>query len=227
MGPYAVAGREADNRGMTSTRVLLVDDHPVVRGGLVALLDTLPGIIVVGQVGDGAAALREVALLKPDVVVMDLRMPGMDGVEAVRRITTGYPGTAILILTMFDEESLITDALAAGARGYLLKGAEQEEIERAIRTVAAGATIFSPGVVERVLHRSASAPKPLPQLTEREREVTDLLARGVSNAVIAERLEIAPKTVGNHISAIFLKLGVASRAEAIVQAREAGLGLGR
>lgn len=229
MGPYAVAGREADNRGMTSTRVLLVDDHPVVRGGLVALLDTLPGIIVVGQVGDGAAALREVALLKPDVVVMDLRMPGMDGVEAVRRITTGYPGTAILILTMFDEESLITDALAAGARGYLLKGAEQEEIERAIRTVAAGATIFSPGVVERVLHRSASASasKPLPQLTDREREVTDLLARGVSNAVIAERLEIAPKTVGNHISAIFLKLGVASRAEAIVQAREAGLGLGR
>ncbi len=139
---------------MTTTRVLLVDDHPVVRGGLVALLDTLPGIAVVGQVGDGAAALREVALLKPDVVVMDLRMPGMDGVEAVRRITTGYPATAILILTMFDEESLIADALAAGAHGYLLKGAGQDEIERAIRTVAASATVFSPGVVERVLHRS-------------------------------------------------------------------------
>jgi DNA-binding NarL/FixJ family response regulator len=210
---------------MTTTRVLLVDDHPVVRGGLVALLDTLPGITVVGQVGDGAAALREVALLRPDVVVMDLRMPGMDGVEAVRRITAGYPGTAILILTMFDEESLITDALAAGAHGYLLKGAEQDEIERAIRTVAAGATVFSQGVVERILRRSAAPVKPLPQLTEREREVTELLARGVSNAAIAQRLEIAPKTVGNHISAIFLKLGVASRAEAIVRAREAGLGL--
>lgn len=212
---------------MTTTRVLLVDDHPVVRGGLVALLDTLPGIAVVGQVGDGAAALREVALLKPDVVVMDLRMPGMDGVEAVRRITTGYPATAILILTMFDEESLIADALAAGAHGYLLKGAGQDEIERAIRTVAAGATVFSPGVVERVLHRSRPSSKPLPQLTEREREVTELLARGISNAAIAERLEIAPKTVGNHISSIFLKLGVVSRAEAIVRAREAGLGLER
>lgn len=209
--------------GRMPIRVLLADDHPVVRGGLIALLDTLPGITVIGQVGDGAAALREVALLRPDVIVMDLRMPGMDGVEAIRRIATGHPGTAILVLTMFDEESLITEALAAGARGYLLKGAEQEEIERAIRTVAAGATIFSHGVVERILHRSTT-PLPLPQLTDREREVTELLARGVSNAAIAERLGIAPKTVGNHISAIFLKLGVASRAEAIVQAREAGLG---
>lgn len=213
--------------GRMPIRVLLADDHPVVRGGLIALLDTLPGITVVGQVGDGAAALREVALLRPDVIVMDLRMPGMDGVEAIRRIATGHPGTAILVLTMFDEESLITEALAAGARGYLLKGAEQEEIERAIRTVAAGATIFSHGVVERILRRSATPPTPLPQLTDREREVTELLARGVSNAAIADRLGIAPKTVGNHISAIFLKLGVASRAEAIVQAREAGLGLGR
>lgn len=208
-----------------SIRVLLADDHPVVRGGLVALLDTLDAIEVVGQAGDGAAALREVALTRPDVVVMDLRMPLVDGVEATRRILAGFPGTAILVLTMFDEDALIADALAAGARGYLLKGAGQEEIERAIRSVAAGDAIFSREIADRVLHRAtAPAQRALPQLTDRERQITDLLAAGLPNAVIAERLGIAPKTVGNHISAIFLKLGVATRAEAIVLAREAGLG---
>jgi len=208
-------------------RVLLADDHPVVRGGLVALLETLAGVEVVGQAADGAAAVRETALLHPDVVVMDLRMPGMDGVEATRRIAAGFPGTAVLVLTMFDEDALIADALAAGARGYLLKGAEQEEIERAVRAVAAGEAIFSRDVAERVLRRSASPPAsapPLPRLTDREREVTDLVARGLSNAAIARRLSISPKTVGNHVSAIFAKLGVATRAEAIVTAREAGLG---
>jgi DNA-binding NarL/FixJ family response regulator len=210
-----------------TTRVLLADDHPVVLGGLVALLGTLPGIEVVGQVGDGAAAVREVALQRPDVVVMDLRMPGMDGVEATRRIVADYPDVAVLVLTMFDEDALIADALAAGARGYLLKGAAQDEIERALRAVAAGDAIFSHDVAERVLRRSADPRRSrtaLPQLTDRERDVTDLLARGLSNAAIAERLDIAPKTVGNHISSIFLKLGVATRAEAIVLARESGLG---
>lgn len=204
-------------------RVLIVDDHPVVRGGLIALLQTLQGIQAAGSAADGAAAVREVALLHPDVVVMDLRMPGVDGVEATRRILADHPHTAVLILTMFDDDALVADALAAGARGYLLKGAEPDEIERAIRTVAAGDAVFSGHVAAGILHRPPASP-PLPQLTEREREVTALLASGLPNARIAERLAISPKTVGNHISAIFAKLGVATRAEAIVMARDAGLG---
>jgi len=210
------------------TRVVIVDDHPVVRGGLVALLDTLSGIEVVGEAGDGEAAVREVALLRPEVVVMDLRMPGLGGVEATRRITTDYPGVAVLVLTMFDEDALISDALAAGARGYLLKGAGQDDIERAIRTVASGDVVFSGGVAARVMRQlsSAAPTRVLPQLSARELEVADLIAAGLSNQAIAERLTLAPKTVGNHVSAIFLKLGVASRAEAIVLARDAGLGRG-
>jgi len=212
------------HNGAVATRVLIVDDHPVVRGGLQALLETLDGIDVVGQASDGAAALREVALTHPDVVVMDLRMPGVDGVEATRAIAGGYPGTAVLVLTMFAEDALVAEALAAGAQGYLLKGAGQDEIARAIRAVAAGDAIFSREVADQLLRpRSARAPA-LPQLTEREREVTDLLAAGHANGDIAARLAISPKTVSNHISAIFLKLGVATRAEAIVLARDAGLG---
>lgn len=218
-------GRARHNRPM-ATRVLIADDHPVVRGGLAALLETIPGIEVIGQVGDGDAAVREVALQRPEVVVMDLRMSGTSGVEATRRITAEYPGTAVLVLTMFDEDALISEALAAGARGYLLKGAEQEEIVRGIRAVAAGEAIFSGAVADHILRRTAAPRAVLPQLTGREREVTDLLARGLSNTEISRRLSIAPKTVGNHVSAIFLKLGVATRAEAIVLAREAGLGLG-
>ena len=154
-------------------------------------------------------------------------MPGLDGVEATRRIATEYPGVAVLVLTMFDEDELIVDAVAAGARGYLLKGAEPEEIERAIRAVASGEAIFSREVATKVLQRMSpvSHSAPLPALTAREREVLDLIARGLSNAVIADRLGLAAKTVGNHISTIFLKLGVATRAEAIVVAREAGLGV--
>ncbi|MBX3193794.1 MAG: response regulator transcription factor [Microbacteriaceae bacterium] len=158
-------------------RVLIVDDHPVVRGGLQALLETLDGIEAVGQASDGASALREVALTRPDVVVTDLRMPGIDGVEATRSITARYPGTAVLVLTMFAEDSLVAEALAAGAQDYLLKGAGQEEIERAIRAVAAGDAIFSREVADQLLRpRAPKSPAP-PQLTEREREVTHLLAR--------------------------------------------------
>lgn len=209
-----------------AVRVLLADDHPVVRGGLAALIDTLPGIEVVGQAGDGRQALRETALLSPDVVVMDLRMPELDGVEATRRIVRDHPRTAVLVLTMFDQDAMIADALAAGARGYLLKGAEQDEIERAIRAVASGEAIFSREVAAQVLRRISPEPprRALPGLTPRELEVTDLLAAGLSNTAIAQRLCLAPKTIGNHISAIFGKLGVATRAEAIVRARDAGLG---
>ena len=209
-------------------RVLVANDHPVVRGGVIALLNTLDGVEVVGEVGSGLAAVRETALLRPHVVVMDLRMPELDGVEATRRITSEYPGTAVLVLTMFDEDVLVSEALEAGARGYFLKGAEPDEIERAIRAVASGDAIFGRDIAHRVLGRMSPVRPAVqfPALSAREREILDLIAGGMSNSAIAERIDRAPKTVGNHISAIFLKLGVASRAEAIVLARDAGLGRG-
>jgi DNA-binding NarL/FixJ family response regulator len=215
---------EANDR--VTIRVLLVDDHPIVRRGLAALLGTLPGIEVVAQAGTGQEAVREVALNRPDVVVMDLRMPTMDGVQATRQIVRDHPATAVLVLTMFHEDALVAEALRAGARGYLLKVAEQDEIERAIRAVAAGDAIFSSAVAGRVLGQITLARDnpALPQVSPREREVLDLLATGATNAAIADQLKLSPKTVGNHISAIFLKLGVTSRGEAIVIAKDAGLG---
>ncbi len=217
----------ADDGGRAAerVRVLVADDHPIVRGGLIALLDTLDGVDVVGQVGTGRAAVRAAVEHRPDVVVMDLRMPDLDGVEATRQIRDRAPGVAVLVLTMFDEDVLVEGALAAGARGYLLKGAEGAEIERAIRTVASGDTVLSRSVAERVLTRVGAVPSVRSLgLTPREHEVLDLIARGLGNATIAARLHLSPKTVGNHISAIFTKLGVATRAEAIVRARETGLG---
>jgi DNA-binding NarL/FixJ family response regulator len=206
--------------------VLLADDHPVVRSGLAALLATLPGITVVAEADSGDAAVREVARLHPDVVVMDLRMPGLDGVEATRAIADRHPETAVLVLTMFGEDSLVDQALRAGARGYLLKSARQAEIERAIRAVAAGEVIFGNAVAARVLTTLTSGTRrpALPPLSPREREVLDLIATGATNTAIAHRLTLSPKTVGNHVSAIFVKLGVSTRGEAIVIAKDAGLG---
>lgn len=227
VSPYARLLPAGKNVAMPAPiRVLVADDHPIVRGGLVALLGTLDGIEVVGEASDGAIAVREALLARPDVVVLDLRMPNLDGVEAARRIRRDLPGTAVLVLTMFDEDELVADALAAGARGYLLKGAEPEEIERAVRTVAGGAAVLAPRVAEQVLRQAAptASAEAFPGLTGREREVLQLIAQGASNTVIAQRLGIAAKTVGNHISAVFLKLGVATRAEAIVKARSAGYG---
>lgn len=207
-------------------RVLVADDHPVVRGGHVALLSTLDGVEIVGAVGDGHAAVREAMFTAPDVVVLDLRMPGLDGVEATARILADRPDVGILVLTMFDEDESVSDALAAGARGYLLKGAEGEDIERAIRAIASGAAILSPEIASRVLGRAARPPAEasLPQLAPRERDVVELLARGRPNPVIARELGIAVKTVENHVSSVLVKLGVATRGEAIVRAREAGFG---
>ncbi|MDN5725995.1 MAG: response regulator transcription factor [Propionibacteriales bacterium] len=206
-------------------RVLVADDHPIVRGGLIALLGTLVDIEVVGEAEDGASAVREALLSRPDVAVLDLRMPIMDGVQATRKIRAALPGTAVLVLTMFDEDELVADALAAGAQGYLLKGADPGDIERALRTVASGAAVFSPQVARQLLARvRATGTEPFPELTTREREVLELIATGLSNNEIGSQLHIAAKTVGNHISAIFLKLGVVSRAEAIVRARRAGYG---
>jgi DNA-binding NarL/FixJ family response regulator len=211
-------------------RVLVADDHPVVRGGLVALLRTIPDLAVVGEAADGDAAVREVQLLRPDVVLMDVRMPGLDGVEATRRIRSSVPETRVLILTMYDDDATVFTAMQAGAQGYLLKEAEQAEIVRAIHAVVAGDAIFGPGVAERVLSYFAERPAesgtsyPFPELTERERVVLALLARGHATQEIAAELFLSPKTVSNNLTAIFAKLQVAGRAEAIVRAHERGLG---
>ena len=208
-------------------RVVLADDHPVVRQGLGALINSLDGFEVVGQAADGEAAVRETQLTRPDVVIMDISMPGLSGIEATQRIRTAVPSTAVLVLTMHDDDDTVFAAMQAGASGYLLKGAEQQEIADALRAVVAGQAIFGPGVAQRVLGYFSAAPRSapaFPELTDREREILDLIARGASNGQIATRLVLAPKTVSNHISSIFAKLAVAGRSEAIVRAREGGLG---
>ena len=212
--------------------VVVVDDHPVVRSGLRVLIESLGGFRVVGEAGDGEGAVREVQLQRPDVVIMDVLMPGVDGVEATRRIVSTTPGTAVLVLSMSDDDDVVFSAMRAGARGYLLKGAEQEEIDRALRAVVAGEAIFGPGVAARVLGHFAGGPsargsdQAFPDLTPREREVLEMLARGRRNAAIAAELGLAAKTVANHLSSIFVKLQVSDRSEAIVRARDLGLGRG-
>ena len=209
--------------------VVLIDDHPVVRGGLRALLESFDGFAVVGEAADGEAAVREVQLHRPDAVIMDVMMPRVDGVEATRRIVRACPGTAVLVLSMAEDDDVVFSAMQAGARGYLLKGAAQEEIERALKAVVAGEVIFGPGVAAQVLGlfgRPSAAAEPFPELTARERDVLDLVARGLRNAAIAERLGMAPKTVANHLYAIFAKLRVTDRSAAIVRARDGGLGRG-
>ncbi|HUR75623.1 MAG TPA: response regulator transcription factor [Sporichthya sp.] len=212
----------------TPIRVVLADDHPVVRHGLRALLDSIDGFEVVGEAEDGEAAIREVQLHQPDVVLMDIQMPVVDGLEATRRICRAVPRTAVLVLTMYDDDGTVFDAMRAGARGYLLKGAAQEEIDRAIRAVVGGEAIFGPGVAARVLGYFSAPPgrrtEPFPELTAREREILDRIAAGRRNAAIAGELHLSPKTVSNHVSAIFAKLAVADRSEAIVRARQEGLG---
>ena len=212
-----------------TVRIVLADDHPVVRRGLRALIDTLDGLEVVGEAADGEEAVREVQLLQPDVVLMDVRMPGLDGVEATRRVRAACPATSVLVLTMYDEDTTVLAAMRAGASGYLLKGAEQDEIVAAIRAVVAGQTIFGPGVAARLLDvfstgGSEREQASFPELTERERTILDLLAAGSRTAAIAEQLFLSPKTVSNHLTSIFAKLQVADRAAAIVRAREGGLG---
>lgn len=211
-------------------RALLADDHPVVRGGLRALLSTIEGIEVVGEAADGEAAVRETQLLHPDVVLMDLRMPGTDGVEAIRRIRLAAPETAVLVLTMYDDDATVLTAMRAGARGYLLKGAEQEEIVGAIRAVVGGQAIFGPGIAARVLDlfaassRTAPPVEAFPGLTPRERHVLGLLADGRRTSEIARELFLSPKTVSNNLTAIFAKLQVGDRAAAMIVARQGGLG---
>jgi DNA-binding NarL/FixJ family response regulator len=209
-------------------RVLVVDDHPLYREGLAMALSAMPGKTVVGQAGDGEEAIRAVADLSPDVVVMDLHMDGMNGVEATRAITAHEPSPAVLVLTMLENDDSVFAAMRAGARGYLLKGSTGAEIGRALDGVANGEVVFSSGIAERVLAFFAGGSRreaqPFPQLTEREREILDLVARGLTNAAIARTFVISDKTVRNHVSNVFAKLQVAGRAEAVARARDAGLG---
>jgi len=210
-------------------RILIADDHPVFRDGLRALLGTVEDCELVGEAASGQEAVERAAELQPDVVLMDVRMPGLDGIEASRRIVRTSPHIAILVLTMFEDDESVFAAMRAGARGYLLKGADQAEILRAVRAVDSGEAIFGPAIARRLIDYF-SAPRPglpaqaFPELTEREHEVLELIARGFPNQAIAQQLFLAPKTVRNHVSNIFSKLQVADRAQAIVRAREAGLG---
>jgi DNA-binding NarL/FixJ family response regulator len=209
-------------------RVLVGDDHPIVRTGLTALLGSLPDIEVVASAADGAEAVREAVVTRPDVAILDLRMPVLDGIAATRELARVAPQVGVLMLTMHEDDESVFAAMRAGARGYLVKGVEQEDILRAIRSVAAGEAIFGPGVAQRVLGFLTaprdSEPTPFPQLTAREREVLDHLAAGRNNHAIADRIGVSAKTVANNVSTIFAKLQVADRAQAIVRARDAGMG---
>jgi len=211
-------------------RVLVVDDHPLYREGLVMALDTMDQVEVVGQAADGTTAVEMATSLAPDVVIMDLHLPGMSGVEATRQLLACRPDTGVLVLTMLEGDESLFAAMRAGARGYVLKGADRGEIERALRTVAAGEVVFSSGVAASVTAwfraGGSTTQEPFPELTEREREVLDLVARGLTNTEIAARLVLSDKTVRNHVSNVFAKLHVTNRSGAVARARDAGLGGG-
>ena len=210
-----------------SVRILVVEDHPLFRRGVVALLDGTEDLVVAGTAASGEEAVAAAGELRPDVVLMDLQLPGMSGIEATRAIGATCPGARVLVLSLFEDEDSVFLALRAGARGYVLKDADEDELTGAVRAVARGEAVFSRAIAERVLAFFATprpAPKVFPELTDREREILSLLAAGHPNPSIARSLFLSPKTVANYVSAIFAKLQVADRAEAMVRAREAGLG---
>ena len=212
-----------------SIRVAIVDDHPVFRLGMAGLLGSLAGVSVAGEAGDAAAAHELIANTLPDVVLMDLHLGDDSGIEATREIVKRHPDIAVLVITMQEDDESIVAAIRAGARGYLLKGASPEEVERAIRAVANGEVILGSRVAARAMAavtagRTATR-LPFPELTDREREVLDLVARGFDNTTISRRLVLSPKTVRNHVTNVLSKIGAADRSAAIVAAREGGLGL--
>ena len=214
----------------SSVRVLVADDHRLFREGLLALFATQPEIEVAGEAATGEEALSQALLLLPDVVLMDIQMPGLSGIEATRRLGQALPAIGVIMLTMLEDDDSVFAAMRAGARGYILKGADKAEVLRTIEAVARGEALFGPGIARRLVAffsgagRAQATSPAFAELTEREREVLHLIAQGANNAAIADRLSLSPKTVGNHISNIFNKLQVADRAEAIVRARDAGLG---
>jgi len=213
----------------TLIRVLLADDHRLFRDGLRALLDSVPDFEVVGEAGSGEEVVAKAAGVRPDVILMDLQLPGMNGIEATRRILRAQPDVGVLVLTMFDDTDTVLASMRAGARGYILKDADEEALLRSIRAVATGEALLGPAVAERLMRYLAGATPSavraaFPGLTDREREVLALLAQGLSNRELADRMGISLKTVRNHVSNILAKLQVADRTEAIARARAAGLG---
>jgi DNA-binding NarL/FixJ family response regulator len=214
-------------------KVLIADDHVFYREGVRAFLSSSPDIEVVGEAGNGDEALAQSVKLEPDVILMDLKMPGTNGIEATRRIYETHPKIGVLVLTMFDDDDSVFAAMRAGARGYLLKDADKDEVVRAIVAVGRGEAIFSPAIAQRMIQYFSAVPSrafskhqidEFAELTEREREILDLIAQGQNNMIIANRLSLSIKTVQNYVSSILTKLQVADRAQAIVRAREAGFG---
>jgi DNA-binding NarL/FixJ family response regulator len=218
-----------------SIQVLIADDHVFYREGVRALLNNVPEITVVGEASNGEEAIARAAELEPDVILMDLKMPGMNGIEATRRISQTQTNIGILVITMFDDDDSVFAAMRAGAHGYLLKDADRDDLVRAITAIKKGEAIFSPAIAARMIQyftaspaRQASNKKDQPDefagLTDREQEILDLIAQGHNNMVIANKLSLSIKTVQNYVSSILTKLQVADRAQAIVRAREAGFG---
>lgn len=216
---------------MDKLRILIAEDSAPFREGLRNLLQSVDSLEVVGEAASGQEAIQLANQLQPDIVLMDVQMPGLNGIEATRQIVYTSPHISILMLTMFEDDESVFAALRAGARGYLLKGALKAEIVRAIQGVASGEAIFGPSIARRLMQyfaapRPAAPPQAFPELTEREREILELIAQHHTNIEIADRLSLSPKTVRNHVSNIFTKLQVIDRAQAIIRAREAGLGQG-
>src|SRR5215207_9081892 len=216
-------------RSAQSTRVLVADDHNLFRYGIKAMLANAEGFEVVGEAASGEEVVEKVAQTRPDIILMDIQMPGINGIEATRRVLEKYPSIGVVVVTMFEDDDSVFSAMRAGARGYVVKGADAEEVLKVVGAVAEGEAHFGPEIARRLMG-FFSAPKPaapseaFPELTAREAEVLDLIAQGLNNQNIARHLYLSPKTVRNHVSNIFLKLQVADRAQAIVRAREAGLG---
>lgn len=212
--------------------ILVVDDHKLFRDGLIALLGDAPDTQVVGDAATGTEAMEVLSSLTPDVVLMDIMMPDMNGIEATRRIRADHPETQVVMLTMLEDDDSLFAAMCAGAHGYILKGSDKADVLRTVRAVANGEALFGPAIAKRLTtffqhaEGKGMSVSPFPELTDREREVLDLIAEGLDNAAIASQLYISNKTVSNHISNIFTKLHLSDRAQAIVAAREAGMGRG-
>ncbi len=214
---------------MDITRIIVADDHTLFRDGLRALFKSIPDIEVVGEAETGEEVIAKASELQPDVILMDIQMPDMNGIEATRRVVHTSPHIGVIIITMFEDDDSVFAAMRAGARGYILKGADQDEMLRAIRAVASGEALFGPAIATRLMNyfsppKSTAPSQVFPELTDREREVLELIAQGLNNREIAHQLTISEKTVRNHVSNIFNKLQVADRAQAIIRAREAGMG---
>lgn len=214
---------------METLRILIADDHPLFRHGIAALLKAEADFEVIGEATNGKEVIDLATTLQPDVVIMDIHMPEINGIEATRRILFTSPSIRILIVTMFEDDGSVFTAMKAGARGYVLKDMQKADMLRAIRSVGRGEAIFSPAIATRLLHffsepRQTTPAQLFPELTEREREILDLIAQGLNNTDIAKKLVLSPNTVRNYVSNIFSKLQVADRAQAIIRAREVGMG---